>query len=782
MQTLHKISQFLQQLFIAEYHRLILWVAPFTMVGSYLFISYFNNFNDSFFGNLLWQIILAFILFIAAIFLYFKNRNHYKSLIFVAVSAVLFGFIYSFCYEKIFNNYTKITGKVFVEVKGKISDIDKFYNSINGHEGLKIKVSNLVFYKPENNSKKQKFKRTKQITEKEIIKNFTNVIGYQDIDHKFLEKQKNYQSINWQKVDNSSELENEGQSNNSENHDEHFLNDENSDEIFPNPPKKILVTAHHVNENLKIGDEILFLALINPSKKPQFIGDFDYGFDARAKGVGGYGYVSGEIEIMKKANNSSFDEFIAKLRKKIQEIIREDLPNESGNVAAALLMGNQNLINKDVMSDIRNSGLAHLISISGLHLSLAAGILFFTFRFLFSFNSYLTTHFDIKKIAAIAAIFSSFFYLKIAGSPVPAVRSFIAVVLVMSAILFDRKVDALRAISFALFVVTLLNPYNIFSISFQLSFAAILALTVFHELWQKLDFVASDGGKIKKCSLYFLEMILISSFTQLANTPFLIYYFSDVAVYGALSNMVAIPLTSFTTMPLGFASFFLMPFGLEKIVLIPMGITIDWVLDISHLVANLNNSHFYLPQMPKFGLALAIIGGAIFCFSSNYLKPLGAFIFLASMLTIFFIKQPNILIDGDARFFAIYSKKNGLVFSKDLRPSKKRDLWMKKMNETEFKSFEDFSDTSLKSSGIDCNNDYCKIIYQNKKLFFVFKRSEIEKFCEEDFDVIVNLTKKYTIPDCINKNSLIIDNVDLLNKGAHFLYFKNNKIEVKSVL
>jgi len=111
-------------------------------------------------------------------------------LIFIASSAILFGFIYSFFYEKIFNDYTKITGKVFVEARGKIIDLDKFYNSINGHEGLKIKVSDVIFYKPESGSKKQKSQKEKIITEKEVLKNFTNVIGYQDIDHAFLEQKK----------------------------------------------------------------------------------------------------------------------------------------------------------------------------------------------------------------------------------------------------------------------------------------------------------------------------------------------------------------------------------------------------------------------------------------------------------------------------------------------------------------------------------------------------------------------------------------------------------------
>ena len=105
---------------------------------------------------------------------------------------------------------------------------------------------------------------------------------------------------------------------------------------------------------------------------------------------------------------------------------------------------------------------------------------------------------------------------------------------------------------------------------------------------------------------------------------------------------------------------------------------------------------------------------------------------------------------------------------------------MQKMNDLEFKSFADFSQDSLASSGIDCNEDRCKIFYKNKKLFFILKRMEVAEICGKKFDVIVNLSRKYTIPQCESKSDIIIDNQDLLKKGGHFLYFKEDKIVVKA--
>ncbi len=736
----------LTEILTQESGRLILWIPVLIGLAAYFSISYFDIIGIG-------KIIFCVALLGCALFGYFYNRDSYRSFIFSACAIFLFGFLASVFYQKCANNYTKITGKIFVDVKASVSDINKFTNKVNGREGFNLLLLQPIFYQSEFNGNK-KTKREKIIDEEYILKNFMNVGGYQEIDREFLDKSKNYQEVNW--------LEKDGR------------------KLYSKPPHKISVIAHRVPQDLKIGDEIYFRASITPPKKREFVGDFDFALDSLAKRIGGYGMASGEIIILQKSGTSSFDNFVTNLRKTIQEKILTALPSEQGNVAAALLMGNQNLISKPAMTDIRNSGLAHLISISGLHLSLAAGIFFFAIRFLLSRSEYLTLRFDIKKIAAAAAIISSYFYLEIAGAPVPAIRSFIAVLLVMLAIIFDRKIDPLRSICFAAFALILFNPYNIFSISFQLSFAAMLTLISFHEIWVKSRFKPLKPSRTQKLFLYFIEMMLISTFVQLAATPFLIYYFGDVALYGALSNMIAIPLTSFTTMPLGFASFFLMPFGLEKLTLIPMGYTITWVLDIAHFVSNLANSHFYLPQMPKFGLVLAIFGGLIFCLCSNKLKPLGALIFMLSFASLIFIKQPNLLIDGEGKFFALYDKKNGLVFSKELRQSKKRDLWMKKMNETGFKSFNDFSDESLRESGIICNEENCELLRDGKKIFVVFVRSEINKICAKNFDVIVNLTRKYQLPHCVGKNNISVDNFDLLKKGVHFFYFSDDGIKIKT--
>ena len=444
------------------------------------------------------------------------------------------------------------------------------------------------------------------------------------------------------------------------------------------------------------------------------------------------------------------------------------------------MVGTQSLISKNAMNEIRNSGLAHLLSISGLHLSLAAAIFFMSTRFLLSYNSYLVLRYDIKKIAAAIAIFGTYFYLELADSPVPAVRSFIMVAFVLLAILFDQKADAKRSLAFAALVILLFNPYNVFSVSFQLSFAAILALISFHQFLSRFKSRLILNSIFSKFSWYLLEIILASLVAEIATLPFLIYHFKNFSSYGFLSNMVAIPLTSFTTMPLGFLSILLMPLGLEKFSLYLMGISITWLLDISHFVSNLDYAYFVTNQLPKWAFILSVIGFLIICLMKSKIKWAGALIFIASCSSIFFVKQPNLLFDARQKFFAIYSQDDGLIFSKKIRSIKKRDLWMKEMHENQFKYFEQFSTQQLASKGIECDEKKCRIMIDGKNILVLLQRNKLSEICFNDVDVVVNLTSKYELPSCFSEDKIKIDNVDFYKKGGQAIYFERENVRIKT--
>ena len=788
-----KITTFFLNIFAAERDNLWLFVPVLLGLG----VAFYFSFEESFLVN--FGVLVA--LFFAAILLSFLNRHSLRFFVFTACALFLVGSFYAHFYQKIFLNHTPITGKIYVDGIGKIIAIQKFTNPVNGVTGSNLVIAEPKLYKSKfvekqkkikkkkvkkkkakkkkikkekkkrkprkkcevanetdsdcysaiaqgftddlevkekkKKTKKKKPKKKKTISEKTIQKNFLNLADYQEIDREFLDYLKNYQQVEWLKIKDR--------------------------EVFPNPPKKISLNLIKNAAQLKVNDVIAFRAMLQPPKAREFPDDFDFNLDAKFKKIGAYGFVLGEVKTMRETEISSSDEWFLSLREKIRGKILNVISGDESAIALAFLIGDQSQISKDIMSKIRNSGLAHLLSISGFHLSLASAICFIAVRFILSRSEYLTLRFDLKKIAAIAAIIGTYFYLKIAASPLPAQRAFVMVILVLIALFVGEKINAKRAVMTAALGLILLNPFAVFNISFQLTFAAILILVNFSNT-KNHD---RDLHFLRRFWNYFAQIILISIFIQIATTPFLMRSFQNVVLLGFIPNIIAIPLSSFIIMPLGFLALFFMPFGLEKYFLILMGKGIFLIEELAIFVTNLNFSHLSSPIITSFGIVLATIGLLLFCLLQSCFRFVGIAIFSLSFTTIFFTSTPDILFESKQKFFAVKTSE-GLIFSKNLKPSKQRQLWMSKMNEKDFKSLQ-----NNPQQEIICDENHC-VIEKNKKFLVLLKRSKISEICKNDFDVIVNLTRKYQLPDCIAENKIKIDNKDFYLKGGQFLKYNGS--------
>lgn len=739
-----------------ERENFYLWIPVLFGFGVAFYFLFEANFLEKFY-------FFAALFFSSALF-YFFNRNSHRALIFVACALFLAGCFYANFYQKTFLNQTEIHGKIFVDVIGKVEDVRKFYNPTNRLEGANLLISDPVLHKSKFVEKKkvvkkkkakksnfprarkiQKKAKKKKISDKKIEKDFLNLEGFQEIDREFLDYSKNYQAVEWLQIKGR--------------------------ELFPSPPKKISVNLIKNFQEVGVNDVITARLMLQPSQAKEFPDDFDFKLDAKSKKIGAYGFVLGEAKILEKAEISSIDSWFNSLREKIRGRILSSLAGDESAIALAFLIGDQSQISKNLLDKIRSSGLAHLLSISGFHLSLAGAIFFVATRFLLSRSEYFALYFDLKKISAVAAIFATYFYLKIAGSPLPAQRAFVMVLLVLVALFLNEKIDSRRAIMSAVFFLILFNPYAVFNVSFQLSFAAILVLGIFYETLSKKRNSNFDRRIFVRFFWYFLEIILVSILIQIATLPFLMHSFQNVALLGFVANVLAIPLTSFVVMPLGFLSLFLMPLGLEKYILFLMGDGIFLIEKIVLLVTSFNHAHFVSPQLSAVGLILAIIGLLLICLAKRELKFVGIAIFSFAFLTIFFTQKPDILFDGQQKFFAIYGKQNGLVFSRNLRPSKQRALWMKRMGEEEFKYLKTDEDDEKKSVALRAGE---------KKFLVLLKRNKISEICKKDFDVIVNLTAKYKLPDCIGDDKIKIDNFDFYKRGGHFFYFKGGEMLIKT--
>ena len=213
-------------------------------------------------------------------------------------------------------------------------------------------------------------------------------------------------------------------------------------------------------------------------------------------------------------------------------------------------MGERGAIPADVLAAMRDSGLAHLLAISGLHVGLVAGILFFAARGGCALVPAVALRFPIKKWAAVVALIGAFGYLLLAGAPVPTQRAFVMVGLVLVAVLVDRRGISMRLVVWAAMFILLVRPESLLGASFQLSFAAVLALVAGYEaLGPRLRVWYGESGAARRVLLYVGGVALTTVIAGLATAPFALFHFNRVVVYSLAANLVAVPLTALWVMP-----------------------------------------------------------------------------------------------------------------------------------------------------------------------------------------------------------------------------------------
>jgi len=336
-------------------------------------------------------------------------------------------------------------------------------------------------------------------------------------------------------------------------------------------------------EAIAVGDRIEGRGRLMPTSPPLAPGGFDFRRHAFYQGLGAYGYFYGVPEVVAHAPGG-FP--VESLRRAIDARIAGALgANERSALAVALLTGERGAIPAEVTEAMRASGLGHLLAISGLHLGLVAGFVFFSLRAVLALSPRLCQGMPIKKIAAAAAMLAAFGYLVLVGAPAPTQRAFVMTALVLLAVIVDRQAISLRLIAIAGCVVLLLAPHSVTGPSFQMSFAAVLALVAGFEAATRAR--RGDGWLMRSAVRRYLVFLLFSScLASLATLPFAAYHFQRIALFAPVANLIAVPLTATIIMPSGLVALMLMPFGIEALPLAVMGQGIALLVDWARVVAD----------------------------------------------------------------------------------------------------------------------------------------------------------------------------------------------------
>lgn len=486
-------------------------------------------------------------------------------------------------------------------------------------------------------------------------------------------------------------------------------------------PKRIRLTVRTKLNDAKIGNIILVNAILNKPMAPYLPDSYNFARDAYFKKIGAVGYSVSEFKVI-NYDKKSFLSKINTLRNNIQNRVNTEIGSYQGSIVTALMLNEYSNIDKKLLRELRATGLAHILSVSGMHLSLVAAIFFFSSRFLLNCFPTIALRVNSKKIAAFISLLGSFAYLLISGMEVAAVRSFIMTSMIIIAIIIDRISTPMRAIAAAATIILLLSPENIVHPSFQMSFAAVIALIACFEFFKKLQFDFTEFNLVQKFLFYLLSLSFASLVAGLATTPFALYHFSQSSNYSILANLLAVPITSFWLMPGVVLTFLLYPLHLEILSLYPMKWGISLMIEIAHYIANLPYSVSSFAKITDSNLLIIVSGMLWFCIWKTIIRFLGIAIIMLGILLQSLTAKPDIFIDWDKKNIAILTIDNRLVFLTKPLPKFKKQLLMNYLGSPDSNRY----NKKINYKGLNCVDNVCTLYKNNYDIKFYLNDMVIE--------------------------------------------------------
>ncbi|MEM9796524.1 MAG: ComEC/Rec2 family competence protein [Pseudomonadota bacterium] len=410
------------------------------------------------------------------------------------------------------------------------------------------------------------------------------------------------------------------------------------------PPRRVRISLH--GETAAVpgpGAWVMTTAHLSAPSGPTEPGGFDFQRHAWFLKLGAIGYA--RVPLLETGPpERGLTLAIACARAGLTQGLRDRLPGQVGAVAAAITTGDRSGLSPEVTEDLRASNLAHLLAISGLHMGLLAGFVFWAVRGGLALIPSLALRYPTRSWAAAVALPVALGYLFISGGSVATQRAFVMAAVMLGAILVGRRAVSLRSVALAALLVLAWRPESLTGPGFQMSFAATGALVL---VFRKLSAHPSDWMRGWRGAV--VTLLISSVVAGAATAPFAALHFNRVGQFGVLANMLAVPAMGLLIMPLMLIAILLWPLGLEGPVLWLAGQGIAWILFVAGEVAALPGAVRPIPApgphiLPLLGLGFALIGCAI-----GRGRLVGASIVLAAALLWSQSERPDILISADGR-------------------------------------------------------------------------------------------------------------------------------------
>lgn len=542
-------------------------------------------------------------------------------------------------------------------------------------------------------------------------------------------------------------------------------------------PARLLVRLKP-DATASVGARIRVLARLLPPPGPVEPGGFDYQRRAWFERIGATGYALGDIReipgegISDVATRAALA--VGRLRQAMADRIRAALPGTEGALAAALIVGDRSAVPEEVTEALRDSGLAHLLAISGLHIGLVASIIFFAVRALLAVIEPVALRLDARKVAAAAALVASFIYLLISGATLPTQRAFVMGGLVLCALLLDRKAISLRLVAVAALVVLILTPESVLSASFQMSFAAVTALVALYEVLSPRLRGRWKTGIPGRVGFYFL-MLAVTTFVAGAATGVIAsYHFGRITHYGVIANLLAIPLTALWIMPTAVIASALMPFGADGPALQLMGMGIDLLTALAAEASIWPGAVTLVPAIPANAFLLLVGGGLWLCLMRARWRWAGPMLMVAGVGLVPFAQRPDILVSESGKLVAVRLADGSLAMSTARAEGFAAERWMRSNGQ---RTAETWQQGALQGREPHCDLQGCIFTSGLHTVAIVQRRAAFAEDCRTASVVISNLWPRR---HC-GATSTVIARRELLRGGAHAVYLDGPVPRVVSV-
>ncbi len=533
---------------------------------------------------------------------------------------------------------------------------------------------------------------------------------------------------------------------------------------------------------LSIGDRVRLRARLGPPPPPAAPGAFDFQRDAYFRGIGAIGFVVGPVEVLEPAPagaGAGVRAMVDRVRDRTALRIREVLPGPAGAVAAAMLIGDRAGIDETTAQAFRETGLAHLLAISGLHMGLVAGTVFVTVRTALAAWPAVALRRPIKKWSAAVALLAAAGYLLLAGAPVPTQRAFMMTAVVLVGVLLDRETLSLHLVAWAAAAVLLLAPESLVGPSFQLSFAAVIALIAVWEVVavRRRARPRRRSGPLRRTAGYVGGVAATSLVASLATAPIVAHHFQQVPVLGAVANLAAVPVTAFLTMPAGVLGLLTMPVGLETWPLRLMGLGIDATLWAAEVASKGPLTAVGVPALGTASMVVLALGGLWLALWRTRIRWLGAGLVGVGLIIPTLDRLPDALISADGDLTAVRVPGTGWAVSRESGSRFVHDTWRRRWGGDAGTTFLELDNRVDGTAAFGCDGLGCVVRFGNRLLALAATPEAAVEDCARA-DVVVTATR---LRDGCDGGAIVIDRDDLRREGAHAIWLSQGAIRVRSV-